>query len=102
MRDIVCAGLLTTGLLIGGAGIAVADTGDTVSEGTEGTDVASVTINVDSRSDRKSDAKKPDPPTGTFGSGRDDVDVKSTEKENKKKNNSPVGTRKFTGSLISP
>jgi hypothetical protein len=102
MRDIVCAGLLTTGLLIAGAGIAVADTGDTVSEGTEGTEVASVTSNVDSGSDRESDAKKPDPPTSTFGSGRDDVDVKSTEKENKKKNDSPVGTRKFKGSLISP
>jgi hypothetical protein len=99
VRLIACAGLLATGLLMGGAGagIAVADTGDSTGEGAEG---ASVTSKVDSGSDGASDAAKPDPPTSTVGSGREDVDVKSPD-ENKKDGFS-TGARKFKGSLMIP
>jgi hypothetical protein len=98
MRSIACAGVLTTGLLVGGpcAGIAVADTGDGSGAGAEG---ASVTSKVEGGSDGASDAAKPDPPTSTVGSGRDDVDVKSPDQD-KKKNGFSTGTRKFKGSMI--
>jgi hypothetical protein len=79
------------GLLLGGAGagIAVADTGDSTGGGAEG---ASVTSKFDSGSDGASDATKPDPPTSTPGSGRDDGDVKSPDEDNKK-DGIPTGTR---------
>ena len=100
VRSIACAGLLTTGLLMGGVGggIAVADTGDSAGEGAEG---ASVTSKVDSGSHGASDATKPDPPTSTVGSGREDVDVKSRD-EDIQKDGIPTGTRKFKGSLMIP
>jgi hypothetical protein len=100
VRSIACAGLLTTGLLMAGAGtgIAVADPGDSTGGGAEG---ASVTSEIDSGSDSASDATKPDPPTSTVGSGRDDVDVKSPDEDNKK-DGIPTGTRKFKSSLTIP
>jgi hypothetical protein len=100
LRLIACAGLLTTGLLIAGAGagIAVADPSDSADAGAEG---ASVTSNIDSGSDGASHATKPDPPSSTVGSGRDDVDVQSAEQE-KKKDGYSGGTRKFKGSLTIP
>jgi hypothetical protein len=57
-----------------------------------------VTSNVDGGSDGASDAPKPDPPTSTVGSGRDDVDVKSAD-EDKKKNDFPAGSNKSKGSF---
>jgi hypothetical protein len=105
MRLIACAGLLATGLLMGcaGTGIAIADTGDSAVGGTEG---ASVTSKIDGGSDSASDAPKPDPPTSTVGSGRDDVGVKSADEENKdedkKKDDFPAGSNKFKGSFTVP
>jgi hypothetical protein len=80
------------------AGIAVADTGDSTDGGTEN---ASVTSKVDGGSDGAGDATKPDPPTSTVGSGRDDIDVKSGEEDNKK-NGFPTGSKKFNGSFTVP
>jgi hypothetical protein len=80
------------------AGIAVADTGDTTGGGTEG---ASVTSKVEGGSDAESDATKPDPPTSTVGSGRDDIDVKSAHEDNKK-NGFPTASKKFKGSITVP
>jgi hypothetical protein len=80
------------------AGIAVADTGDSTDGGTEN---ASVTSKVEAGSDGASDATKPDPPTSTVGSGRDDIDVKSGD-EDKKKNGFPAGSKKFNGSITVP
>jgi len=100
LRSIACAGLLTTGLLTAGAcaGIAVADTGDSTDGGTES---ASVTSKVEGGSSGASDATKPDPPSSTVGSGRDDIDVKSGDEENKK-NGFPTGSKKFNGSSTVP
>ena len=100
LRLIACAGLLTTGLLMvgAGAGIAVAEPGDPPDGGSEGT---SVTSKVDADSDSASDATKPAPPTSTVGSGRDDIDVKSGAEDNKK-NGSPPGSKKFSGSITIP
>ena len=100
MRFVACAGVLTTGLLMGGASTAIAsaDTGDATDAGPE---TAEVTSAVDGGSDGASDASKPDPPTSTVGNGREDVDVKSVD-EQKKKNESPPATRKFKGSLSIP
>jgi hypothetical protein len=80
------------------AGIAVADTGDSTGGGTENT---SVTSKVVAGSDGASDATKPDPPTSTVGSGRDDIDVKSGDEDNKK-NGFPTGSKKFNGSITVP
>jgi hypothetical protein len=83
-------------------GIAVADTGDSTGGGTEGgTESASVTSKVEGGSDGASDATKPDPPTSTVGSGRDDIDVKSADEDNKK-NGFPTGSKKFNGSITVP
>jgi hypothetical protein len=100
MRLIACAGLLATGLLMGcaAAPIAIADTGDSAGGGPEG---ASVTSKVDGDSDGASDATKPDPPTSTFGSGRDDVDVTPADEDNKK-NGIPTHSNKFKGSITVP
>jgi hypothetical protein len=73
------------------AGIAVADTGG----GTEG---ASVTSKVEGGLGGARDATKPDPPTSTVGSGRDDIDVKSGDDDNKK-NGFPTGSKKFNDSF---
>ncbi|MDT5207681.1 MAG: hypothetical protein QOF67_96 [Mycobacterium sp.] len=93
------AGLLTTGLLVAGAsaGTVVADTGDSAG-GTEG---ASVTSKVDGGSEGESGATKPDPPTSTVGSGRDDADVKSADEDNEK-NGFPTDSKKFKGSNTVP
>ncbi len=104
LRLIACAGLLTAGLLMGAAsaGIAVADTGDSTGGGTDGgTDGTSVTSKVEEGSEGARDATKPDPPTSTVGSGRDDIDVKSAD-EDKKKNGLPTGSKKSNGSNTEP
>jgi hypothetical protein len=100
LRLIACAGLLTTDLLMAGAcaGIAVAHTGDSTGGGTEN---GSVTSKVEGGSDGASNATKPDPPTSTVGSGRDDIDVKSGDEDNKK-NGFPTGSKKFNDSSTVP
>jgi len=104
LRLIACAGLLIAGLLMGtaSAGIAVADTGDSTGDSTGGgTDGTSVTSKVEEGSKGAKDATKPDPPTSTVGSGRDDIDVKSTDEDNKK-NGLPSGSKKSNGSNAEP
>ena len=100
VRFIACAGMLATGLLMGGAGtgIAFADTGDTAGAEPE---TASLTSTGDSGSDGATGATTPDPPTSIVGNGREDVDVKSTQEE-RKKNGSPAATTKYKGSLYIP
>jgi hypothetical protein len=66
-----------------------------------GTEGASVTSKVESSSDGAGDATKPDPPTSTVGSGRDDIDVKSGDEDNKK-NGFPTGSKKFNGLFTVP
>lgn len=77
-----------------GAGIAGADAGESTDGGT---DAASVTSKVEGGSDRATDATKPDRPTSTVGSGRDDIGVKSADEDNKK-NGFPTGSKKFKDS----
>lgn len=99
MRFIACAGMLTTGLLMGG--VASADTGDAAAAGPE---TASVTSNSDSGSDSgggATSASNPDPPKSTVGNGREDVDVKSKEDE-KKNSDGAVSAKKFKGALRIP
>lgn len=100
LRLTACAGLLTTGLLMAAAraGIAVADTGDSTGGGTER---ASVTSKVEGGSGRESGATKPDHPTSTVGSGRDDIDVKSAVEDNSKNGNS-TDSKKSNGSITDP
>ncbi len=100
LRLTACAGLLTTGLLMAAAraGIAVADTGDSAGGGTER---ASVTSKVEGGSGRESGATKPDHPTSTGGSGRDDIDVKSAVGFNSKNGNS-ADSKKSNGSITDP
>lgn len=97
VRSIACAGVLSTGLLMGGAGAGAASADPEDATGT-GPETAEVTSATDGGSDRASDAGSPDPPTSTVGNGREDVDVKSIDEE-KKKNESPVGAKKFKGSF---
>jgi hypothetical protein len=66
-----------------------------------GAEGASVTSQVDSGSDGASGATKPDPPAGTVGSGRDDVDVTAPDEDNGK-NGIPTGMKKFKRSLTIP
>jgi hypothetical protein len=96
MRIIAGAGVLTTGLLMGGAGIASADTGDAAGPEPE---PASVTSAADGGSDGATGASNPDPPTSTVGNGRDDVDVRSTHEE---RNESSIRANRFTGSFSIP
>jgi hypothetical protein len=98
MRIIAGAGMLTTGLLMGGAGIASADSGDAAGVEPE---AASVTSTTDGGSGGATDATNPDSPTSTVGNGRADVDVKSTDEE-KKKNESVVRANRFKGSFSIP
>ena len=58
----------------------------------------SVTSKFDSASDGASDATQGRPPTSTVGSGRDDVDVKSSDEDNQN-DGIPTGTRKFESAL---
>jgi hypothetical protein len=106
VRSIACAGVLTTGLLMGGAGagIAFADTGDAAGGAPE---PAAVTSDVpENNSDSgASGASHPDPPTSTVGNGREDVGIQSTVegKDDKKESASPgATTKKVKGSVTIP
>ena len=101
MRLIACAGLLTTGLLMGGAGagIARADTGDSAGPSPEVGSVPSKADSGSGGSNGATGATNLHPTTSTVGNGREDVDVKSTNKE---KNDNPVGLKKFNGSVTIP
>jgi hypothetical protein len=103
MRLIACAGLLTAGLLMGGAGvgIAIADTGDSAGPSPEAASVPSKADSGSGGSYGATGATNLEPPTSTVGHGRDGVDVKSTNEE-KKKNDNAVLPKKFTGSLTIP
>jgi hypothetical protein len=99
MRLFACAGVLSTGLLMGG-GIAFADTGDAAGDAP---DAATVTSKSD---DNNSDtggagASNPEPPSSTVGNGRQDVDVKTTQ-DDKNNNGLPSSTKKFKGSWTIP
>jgi hypothetical protein len=99
MRLFACAGVLSTGLLMG-AGIAFADTGDAAGDAP---DAATVTSKSD---DNNSDtggagASNPEPPSSTVGNGRQDVDVTSTQND-KNNNGLPSSTKKFKGSWTIP
>jgi hypothetical protein len=95
VRLLAGAGVLTTGLLMGGAGIASADPGEAAGAEPE---TASVTSTADGGSDAATGASNPDPPTSTVGNGREDVELKSTDEE-KKKNESSTRAKRFTGSF---
>jgi hypothetical protein len=103
MRLTACAGLLTAGLLMGGAGvgIAIADTGDSARPSPEAASVPSKADSGSGGSNGATGATNLEPPTSTVGHGRDGVDVKSTNEEKKKSDNA-VWPKKFTGSLTIP
>jgi hypothetical protein len=98
IRIIAGAGVLITGLLMGGAGIASGDPGDATGAEPE---TASVTSTADGDSDGATGASQPDPPTSTVGNGRADVDVKAADEE-KKKNETSVRANRFRGSFSIP
>jgi hypothetical protein len=100
LRLFACTGLLTTGISMAGAsaGIAVADAGDSAGGRTDG---APVTSKVEGGSEGASNATKPDPPTSTVGSGRDDIDVKSADEQNKQ-NGFPTGSKKLKDPVTVP
>jgi hypothetical protein len=97
MRFVACVGVLTTGLLIGGAGagIAFADTGDAAGSAPEPAAVNSDVPENNSDSGATG-ASNPDPPTSTVGNGREDVGIQSTVdgKDDKKESASPGATTK--------
>jgi hypothetical protein len=92
MRLFVCAGVLSTGLLMGG-GIAFADTGDAAGDAPDAAAVTSKSDDNDSETGGAG-ASNPEPPSSTIGNGRQDVDVKTTE-DDKKNNGLPSPTKKF-------
>jgi hypothetical protein len=100
MRLIACAGLLTAGLLMAGAGVsvAVADTGDSAGPSRA---AASATSKLGGGSKGANGATNRGSPTSTIGNGRQGVDIKSTN-EQKKTNDNPIGPKKFNGSLTIP
>jgi hypothetical protein len=102
MRFIACAGVLATGVLIGGSGvgIAFADTGDAAGAESE---TAAVTSNSDDSNSESAgtDASNRDPPTSTVGNGREGIGVLASEEE-KNNNDLPIATTKFQGSLTIP
>jgi hypothetical protein len=100
MRLVACAGLLTAGLLMAGAGVgvAVADTGDSAGPSRA---PAPATSKPGGGSKGANGATNPGSPTSTIGNGRQDVDIKSTN-EQKKTNDNPIGPKKFNGSLTIP
>lgn len=103
MRLVACAGALVIGLLVAGAGagVSIADTGDSTSTGNDG--AASADANPDS--DPGGSEAKPDsePPATTFGSGRDDSDGKPSDTEEETKPEAGVGSSpKFKPSLSIP
>jgi hypothetical protein len=95
MRLFACAGVLSTGLLMGG-GIAFADTGDAAGAAP---DAAAVTSKSD---DNNSDtgatgASNPEPPTSTVGNGRDNIDVKTAEDDKKNNGLAPATIKNYKG-----
>lgn len=88
MRLIACAGALAMGLVLGGAGagVAMADPGESAGGGTEGGATASGTAETNS-DDKPGGESKPDndPPTSTVGSGREDDERKPAEDQEEKK-----------------
>ena len=93
IRLIACAGALATGLLLAGAGagVSVADPGDPTSGGNEGATAAGTDANPDGGSAGSEAKPDNEPPATTFGSGRDDNDVKPSPKDEEKK---PEPTRR--------
>jgi len=102
MRYIACAGVLTAGLLIvaANAGIAFADTGDAAGATSETAAVTSKADENNSDSDT-SGASNPEPPSSTFGNGRDDVGIQ-TKDEDKNISAATPATKKYQGSLAIP
>ena len=102
MRYIACAGVLTAGLLIvsANAGIAFADTGDAAGTASETAAVTSK-ANENNSDSGASGASNPEPPSSTFGNGRDDVGIQTKDED---KNNSAAtpATKKYQGSLTIP
>ena len=99
MRLFACAGVLSTGLLMSG-GIAVADTGDATGAEPDAAAVTSKSDDNDSGSGATG-ASNPEPPSSTFGNGRDGVEVKTGE-DDKKNNGVPSATKKFKGAWTIP
>jgi hypothetical protein len=99
LRLFACAGVLGTGLLMGG-GIAVADTGDAANAAP---DAAAVTSKSDASNSSAGVAgsSNPEPPTSTVGNGRDNVDVKTSE-DDEKNNGVSSTTKKFKDSPTIP
>lgn len=113
IRLIACAGALATGLLLAGAGagVSVADPGDPTSGGNEGATAAGTDANPDGGSAGSEAKPDNERPATTFGSGRDDNDVKPSPKDDVKpslkdevkKPEPSVGTwPKFKNSLSIP
>jgi hypothetical protein len=100
MRLIPCAGLLTAGLLMAGAGVgvAVADAGDSAGPSRA---AASATSKPGGGSKGANGATNRGSPTSIIGNGRQGVDIKSTN-ERRKTNDNPIGPKKFNGSLTIP
>jgi hypothetical protein len=94
MRLFACAGVVSTGLLMGG-GIAAADSGDAAGAAPDAATVTSKSDDNDSGSGATG-ASNPEPPSTTFGNGREDVDVKTTE-DDLKNNGASSATKKFKG-----
>jgi hypothetical protein len=103
MRLMACAGLVTAGLLMGGAGagIGVADRGDSAGPRADAGSVTSKAGSGSGGSGGATGATDPGPPASKLGNGRQDIDVKSIN-EQKKKNDNPIGPQKFNGSLTIP
>jgi hypothetical protein len=103
VRLMACAGLVTAGLLMGGAGagIGVADKGDSAGRSADAGSVTSKAGSGSGGSAGATGATNPGPPASKLGNGRQDVDVKSIN-EQKKKNDNPIGPQKFNGSLTIP
>jgi hypothetical protein len=103
VRLMACAGLVTAGLLMGGAGagIGVADKGDSAGRSADAGSVTSKAGSGSGGSAGATGATNPGPPASKLGNGRQDVDVKSIN-ERKKKNDNPIGPKKFDGSLTIP
>jgi hypothetical protein len=103
VRLMACAGLVTAGLLMGGAGagIGVADKGDSAGRSADAGSATSKAGSGSGGSAGATGATNPGPPASKLGNGRQDVDVKSIN-EQKKKNDKPIGPKKFDGSLTIP
>jgi len=84
-----------------GAGIGVADTGDSAGPSRAAGSVTSKDGSRSGGSARATGATNPGAPTSKVGNGRQLVDVKSIN-EQKKQNDNPIGPKKFSGSLTIP